>query len=125
MNSIRLLLIDDDSKTRADASVLLARGNAFDVHEATSLAEGLELASRSRPQLILLERQIAAMDGCTTLDRLRASGIDAPVIILTTNADPREVAGCHAIGAIGAIQKPYRPDTFSEQVRELFETVST
>ena len=72
------------------------------------------------PRLVLLELKLPRLDGVEVLRALRASprGTTVPVVVLTSSAEPREVAQCYQAGANSCIRKPI-------EFREFAETVAT
>lgn len=80
-----ILLIEDESSLRnAIADILEFEG--FSVTHAKNGGEGLDLAFKEHPDLILLDLLMPVMDGFTMLEKLRADekwGKNAPVILLT------------------------------------------
>ena len=83
-----LLIVEDDI---ALMKALCGKFNreGFDVLEAKNGKEGLEIAIKNNPALILLDIVMPVMDGITMLKKLREDkkGKDIPVIILTNLAD--------------------------------------
>lgn len=88
-----LLIIDDE------AIVLKSLSSQFDqkavkVITATNGVDGLKIALKEHPDLILLDLVMPKMDGMTMLTKLRANkwGKSAKVIILTNLSDAERVA---------------------------------
>lgn len=81
----KILIVEDEvliSKAYTDE----LRDEGFSVFVAKNGQEGLELALRERPDLILLDILMPVMDGLTMMDRLRMEGIygkNVPIILLT------------------------------------------
>ncbi len=85
---INLLIVEDDiSLMKALAGKFIGEG--FDVLEAKNGQEGLDMAMKERPDLILLDIVMPKMDGITMLKALRNDGEakDTPVIILSNLTD--------------------------------------
>jgi CheY-like chemotaxis protein len=99
-----VLVIDDYADVRFTVAELL-REESFEVAEAGSGAEGLEVLSRlARPCLILLDLELPDMDGYEFAARLRAlpRAEACPLVIVTGRP--------HATlppGAAGLLQKPF------------------
>jgi two-component system response regulator len=72
------------------------------------------------PRLVLLELKLPRLDGAEVIRTLRASPRSAtvPVVVLSSSAEPREVAQCYQAGANSCIRKPI-------EFRELAETLRT
>jgi CheY-like chemotaxis protein len=84
--AIQILVVDDDADLR-DLLRNYLGGAGLEVsvlHDAASLERRLE---RERPDLIVLDLMMSDIDGLTALRKLRATGDDLPVIILTAKAD--------------------------------------
>lgn len=64
------------------------------------------------PRLILLDLKLPRLDGLEVLRALRANTRTsmAPVVVLTSADDPRELAQSYQLGANSCVQKPVRPD---------------
>jgi two-component system, response regulator len=73
------------------------------------------------PRLILLELKLPKVDGIEVLRALRASPRTntAPVVMLTSSAEPREVAQCYQLGANSCVEKPVEFRAFAETIRAL------
>ncbi len=83
--NIKTVLIVEDEKSLREAMADMLRRKNFLTHEAKNGKEGLEIALKEHPDLILLDLIMPEMDGMATLKKIRedAWGISAPVIILT------------------------------------------
>jgi CheY-like chemotaxis protein len=70
------------------------------------------------PRLVLLELKLPRIDGVEVLRTLRASPRTAtvPVVVLTSSADPREVAQCYQAGANSCVRKPVDFHEFAETI---------
>jgi two-component system response regulator len=64
------------------------------------------------PRLILLDLKLPRVDGLEVLRALRANTRTsmAPVVVLTSADEPRELAQSYQLGANSCVQKPVRPD---------------
>ena len=85
--SARILLVEDNEMNRDMLSRRLTR-KGFTVTMAVDGAQGLEMASETHPDLILLDMSLPVIDGWEAARRLKAnpdvSGI--PIIALTAHA---------------------------------------
>jgi CheY-like chemotaxis protein len=73
------------------------------------------------PRLILLDLRLPRVDGLEVLRALRANTRTsmAPVVVLTSSDDPRELAQSYQLGANSCVQKPVRPD----ELRAMLHTI--
>jgi DNA-binding response OmpR family regulator len=101
-----VLLVDDDPAIRrAVAAGLELEG--FDVVPASGGRAGLEAAARVNPAVILLDLSMPDLDGLEVLERLRASGDQVPVCVLSARDEVDDrVAGLQA-GADDYVVKPF------------------
>ncbi len=106
----KVLVVDDDRPLcNIVAEVLL--GEDIEVLQAHDGAEGLTLARRERPDLIILDVMIPVMSGYEVCRSLRKSFLTAniPVIMLTALGDPMEKVKGLAEGADDYLTKPFHP----------------
>lgn len=107
----RVLIIDDHPLLRKGVCQLLALAEGYHViGEAASGREGIELAKRLDPDLILLDLNMQGMNGLETLRTLRDLGVDARIIVLTVSNAPEDLIAAIRAGADGYILKDNDPD---------------
>ena len=121
---MKVLIIDDDADIRSIARLSLSRLGGMEVVEAASGAEGVRKAQDEKPDVILLDMMMPAMDGSATLAALRSQPATAttPVIFLTAKAMRAEIERLMALGAAGVLIKPFDPRTLPGDVRALVES---
>lgn len=102
----RVLLIDADAAfARFVATVLRLEGVAVQV--AATGAQGLELAEREPPALILLELLLPDMSGEAVLRQLRTGPAAAvPVLVVSIVGDLAQETRLRALGVSGLLTKP-------------------
>jgi signal transduction histidine kinase/HPt (histidine-containing phosphotransfer) domain-containing protein len=90
-----------------------------EVQFATSGQEGLALARRTVPDLILLDVMMPDMDGFQVCERLQQEEVTRaiPVIFVTARTDAASESRGLALGAVDFIHKPLRPDLVQARVR--------
>lgn len=88
----RILVVEDDASLRRALKEKLSREN-FEVLEASDGEEGIEVAIREHPDLILLDIVMPRLDGLSALSRLRTDpwGKTARVVMLTNVHDGESV----------------------------------
>ena len=106
-NARRILLVED----HADLTSMLTdylRGRGHQVLCARTGTDGLEMAVRERPDVILMDVQVPGMDGLEAIGRIRATpGLEAtPIVALTALAMPGDRERCLAAGATEYVSKP-------------------
>ncbi len=73
------------------------------------------------PMLVLLDLNLPDMSGTDILEKIKADDClkKAPVVILTTTDDQREIQRCYALGCNVYITKPVEYETFATAIRQL------
>ncbi len=73
------------------------------------------------PLLVLLDLNLPDMSGTDILEKLKADEKlkRAPVVVLTTTDDQREIQRCYTLGCNVYITKPVEYETFSQAIRQL------
>ena len=73
------------------------------------------------PLLVLLDLNLPDMSGTDILEKIKADDRlkHAPVVILTTTDDQREIQRCYALGCNVYITKPVEYETFATAIRQL------
>src|ERR1700687_2517210 len=106
--AIRILVVDDDVALRdLLRDYLVSLGSEVSgLHYAGSLERRLAC---ERPDLIVLDLMMPGADGLTALRKLRASGDDIPVIMLTARADDVDRIVGLELGADDYLGKPFNP----------------
>lgn len=123
----RILYAEDEPLIQAVAKLALEKVGGFEVLICNSGAQALEQVKAFGPDLILLDVVMPGMDGPTTFQRLRQDPDTAgvPVIFLTANAHPDEVAQYRALGACAVIAKPFNPMTLANDIQQLWATLKS
>ncbi len=94
--------------------------NGHEVIEARSGEEGVELAVKEKPDLILMDIQLPGIDGLEATKRIRKleAGRKTPIIALTSYAMTGDREKSLAAGCTGYIEKPINPDTFMGEMEK-------
>lgn len=102
-----ILIVDDDDRNRKLLDVF-ARSGGQKTILASDGAEGLQLAVRCKPKLILLDLMMPGMDGFEFVRRLKDDPVtrDIPVMIVSALDDPASQQRIIACGADDFIRKP-------------------
>jgi len=104
--TIRLLVVDDHPVVRNGLRGMLAGDPDFEVvGEAADGAEALVLAETTQADVVLMDLRMPTMDGVTAIGRLRAAGVPARVLVLTTYDTDSDVVPAIEAGATGYLLK--------------------
>ena len=114
---IKILSVDDSNIIRKFVTKAF---RAYDcvVLEATNGEEGLAVAAREKPDLIILDITMPVMDGVTMLTKLREDAAlkGIPVIMLTAESGRENVAYIAKLGVRDYMVKPFKEDQLLEKV---------
>jgi DNA-binding response OmpR family regulator len=120
----RVLVIDDEAPIRLLCRVNL-EAEGMEVLEANDGPSGLEEARREKPDVILLDVMMPALDGWRVAEQLlddRATE-DIPIIFLTARAEFRDRARGLDIGGVDYVTKPFNPLELASLVRALLARI--
>ncbi len=103
-----ILICDDEADIRSALKVYLS-GEDYHIFEAGNGKEALEMIENEEIHLLLMDVMMPVLDGITALAKLRESGNNIPVILLTSKSqDTDKILGLNA-GADDYITKPFNP----------------
>lgn len=115
---IRVVLIDDHGLCRRGLTELLELRAGIKVLGATGNPdEALELLRQELPDLVVMDLRMPLMDGLSLLKRLRAEGIDTPVMILTMSDSQEDMANALRGGVRGFLLKDMDPEDVIDSIR--------
>lgn len=113
-----VLVIDDHPLMRKGILQLIALEDSLRVvGEAGDGRQGLELARRLQPDLILLDLNMRGLSGLDTLKALKAADSDARVIILTVSDHEDDVVAALRAGADGYLLKDMEPEDVLDSLK--------
>lgn len=112
------VLIVDDEPSICWAFKKMLESSNHRVIAASSAEEGLQLAARERPDLVMLDVRLPKRDGISSLpDFLEATG-QAPVIIMTAFGDLETAVNAVKMGASDYLIKPFRLEEAEKAVQK-------
>src|SRR5215210_1386493 len=115
---MRLFLCDDNAQYRQLARLVLQRAGHEIVGEAGDGAEAIERAPHCDPKVVLVDVNMANLNGLEALPGLRdALKPETKIVILATGQSPYERRPALAAGADGFIVKPERVFSLDEKLR--------
>jgi CheY-like chemotaxis protein len=115
-----ILICEDEIPLRE--LVRASLGSGYHFAEAADGNEGVELARKLRPDLIILDLMLPGRSGAEVLEALRADEAtgETPVIVVTawTHVDDDMLAA----GASRFVRKPFDPDELRDIVEEMLDS---
>ncbi|WP_395344478.1 two-component system response regulator NarL [Ningiella sp. W23] len=114
-----IMMVDDHPLLRKGLNQLIELEDDLKVvGEASSGAQGIDLALELEPDLITLDLNMQGMDGLETLKNMRDKGVDARIIMLTVSDNDEDVVEAVRLGADGYLLKDMDPEEIIEKLRE-------
>jgi DNA-binding NarL/FixJ family response regulator len=106
MNPVRVLIIDDHRVfAEAVATRLAAEPDIVVVGTASNGRESIAAVEELRPDLVLIDVELAGEDGIEVAERLRALRPELVIVVVTCLSDPARVRDAVIVGALGWVTK--------------------
>ncbi|HEX6432031.1 MAG TPA: ATP-binding protein [Niastella sp.] len=109
LQGISILVVEDNPFNIMVAQSLLERGGAT-VDVATNGEEALNKIQPGKYSLVLMDLNMPVMDGFEATRRLRARGVNLPVIALTASLPAEVEKDVQSAGLTDIVVKPFNPD---------------
>ncbi len=117
---MRILVIDDDSGLRKSLGLILSDGG-YEVLQAEDGEAGLAVATEQAPDIILCDVRMPRLGGLEFLDRYRAEGGEALVLVMTAYGSLDLAVEAMKKGAYDYLPKPFGADEVLLTVRKAEE----
>lgn len=126
METKSVLIIDDHPLFRKGVVQLISLEDSFSlVGEAASGQEGIDIATKTRPDLILLDLNMKEMDGIQTLKGLKESGLESFIIMLTVSNSESDLVASLKAGADGYLLKDIDPEELIDKLLQVSKSEVT
>lgn len=103
------ILVAEDTAVNAQLYRVLLENAGHRVVVAEHGVEAVEKATGGRFDLILMDLGLPRITGLEAAERIRAAGVETPIIALTAEDDPSSKRACDEVGMNGFLHKPIRP----------------
>src|SRR6266700_4669442 len=125
MNTPAILLVDDDRSFRDYITASLGtKGYPIDAIENGQQVMGRLLSGQPLPSMILLDVLMPDSDGIQVMEKIKASGVRVPVIMLSGLGHVRTVVEAMKLGASDFLMKPFDDDALETAVKKVVEGFS-
>jgi len=115
----RILLVDDDHEIIESLRMLL-ESKGYQILVARDGNQGLAMAEREDPDLMILDMMMPKRSGFLVLEKLRRSRpVPMKIIMITANEGSRHKAYAEMLGVDDYIRKPFAMDRLLESVERL------
>ncbi len=117
MSSANILVVDDDPDLLRLLSIRLSAAG-YQVATADNGEQALSQLAVSRPQLMVTDLRMGAMDGMSLFDAVHKANPALPVIILTAHGTIPDAVEATKRGVFGYLTKPFEPKVLLEEVQK-------
>ena len=115
----RILLVDDDREIIESMCIAL-EASGYEVLVARDGNQGLALAERGNPDLVILDMMMPKRSGFLVLEKLRRTRpLPVRIIMVTANEGDRHKAYAEMLGVDDYIRKPFAMDRLLDSVTRL------
>lgn len=113
-------MVIEDNEANLYLMRFILENKGFDVIEARTGLQGVEVANKEKPDLILMDIQLPDIDGLEATKRIRGSETDddIPIVAVTSYAMAGDREKALAAGCTDYIEKPIDPERFVEKIRK-------
>jgi len=120
---MKKILVVEDNEINMYLSCRILKSSGYEVIEARSGEEGVELTIKEKPGLIIMDIQLPGIDGLEAAKRIRKLETDEelPIIALTSYAMAGDKKKALKAGCTGYIEKPINPETFMDEIKKFLE----
>ncbi|PKP56248.1 response regulator [Candidatus Atribacteria bacterium HGW-Atribacteria-1] len=120
---MKKILVVEDNEINMYLCSRILKSSGYEVIEARSGEEGVELTIKGKPDLIIMDIQLPGIDGLEATRRIRESEADGeiPIIALTSYAMAGDRKKALKAGCTGYIEKPINPETFISEIKKFLE----
>jgi DNA-binding NtrC family response regulator len=116
-----ILIVDDEKTIRWSLGEGL-RKVGFEILEAASGEEGLQLFTDKSPDCVLLDMRLPGMDGIDVLRRMRKDNPEVPVIVMTAYGEVDKAVESMKLGAYDFVTKPFMIEKMKVSIEHALET---
>jgi len=121
------ILIVDDERDIVKALTIRLQSKGYNTVVAFDGVQGVFMAHKERPQLIILDIRMPASDGFSVAEKLKESKRTRaiPILFVTGSPDREAEERARALGARYFIKKPYDPEELLDAVKRALEMKPT
>jgi CheY-like chemotaxis protein len=113
----KILLVDDVPFIQRLVSTMV-QGLGHQCDTASGGEEAISMLKSGRYDLVLMDLEMPDLDGFATTKRLRASGVNLPIIGFSGNSQDSDVQACFDSGMCGFLAKPPTPASLKEAIAQ-------
>ena len=121
MKQIKVLIADDQALVRSGIDAMLALEPDIEVvGEAADGSEGVAMARRLEPDVVLMDLLMPNMDGVTAIGRIKAERPETEIVTMTSFIEEEKVTAALEAGASGYVLKDAEAEEVASAVRAAY-----
>lgn len=120
MSKVRILVVDDENVVREGVAAILSLQSDMEVvGEALDGLQAVQIARKTKPDVVLLDLVMPKQDGLMTIPILKEISPDTKILVLTSFAESDRVYQAVKSGALGYLLKDATRDQLLQAVRDV------
>lgn len=120
LNTIRILLVEDHIMARMGTALYIKNNPEFDLAgQAEDGLQAIDLAKRLKPDVILMDIGLPKIDGIEATKKIKESGVEASILMLTSRESEEDVFAALNAGADGYIMKGSNLETLTNAIKSV------
>jgi DNA-binding NarL/FixJ family response regulator len=117
---IRVLIADDHPIVRQGLEIVInSQPDMSLVGQAANGDEALLLFKETKPDVIIMDLKMPVKDGLSTIEEIKRTDKDIPVLVLTSFPDDAMVISAIQLGASGVMLKDMPPEQLLDAIRDV------
>ena len=117
-----ILAVDDEFGTRESIKAVFFK--LYEVSVAANAREAMDVLSKQRVDLVIVDQIMPDTDGVTLLQDIKAIYPELPVILVTAVGSEKTLAQALRLGAVGYIRKPFDVDELRHTVVQTLDAAA-
>lgn len=119
-STIKILLVEDHIMARMGTAMFIKSTEGFELlGQAEDVVQAIDLALRLKPDVILMDIGLPKIDGIEATRKIKGSGLDASILMLTSRESEEDVYAALSAGADGYIMKGSNLETLTSAIKSV------
>ncbi len=119
-STIKILLVEDHIMARMGTTMFIKSTEGFELlGQAEDGVQAIDLALRLKPDVILMDIGLPKIDGIEATRKIKGSGLDASILMLTSRESEEDVYAALSAGADGYIMKGSNLETLTSAIKSV------
>jgi len=125
--SYSVLVVDDSRivRTMVKKTISMSGMDVREIHEAENGKEALDVLAKEWVDIVFADLNMPEMSGVEMVDRMSEDNllVSIPVVIVSSEHSEKRIEELKERGIRAYIKKPFRPESFTDVVQDVLESV--